>query len=92
MKVFLNLQIALITIVTVTLISGCRTVECWVVTQRDPLVIEDTLTLESIHYHYKDLEGSPRCAWVDAIQVPVRDTMWATFYSWQKTRPCKCDQ
>ena len=70
--------------------SSCKTTECWVETQSDPIIIRDTMTLHAIHYHYRDMEGVPHCAWIDEFQLPYTDTLHATFYSWQKTRPCNC--
>ena len=77
-------------ILLIPLLVACRTTECWVETQSDPIVYHDTLTLESIHYHYKDLTGAPHCAWIDEYKLPYTDTIHATFYSWQQTRPCNC--
>jgi hypothetical protein len=73
-------------------LSACKTTECWVETQSDPIIIEDTLTVHEIHYHYKDLTGAPHCAWVPGWELPYTDTLHAHFYSWQKTKPCNCSE
>ena len=71
--------------------TGCKT-NCWVMTQSDPIVYNDTLVLNSIHYHYRDMEMVPHCVWIDEERIPFTDTIHAKFYSWQKTRPCNCAQ
>jgi len=71
-------------------IQSCKTKSCWVISSGDHLVIQDTVILESIHYHYKDLEGSPYCIWIDESKLPYVDTL--KLYTWKhrKTRSCNC--
>lgn len=33
--------------------------------------IRDTVQLKEIHHHYNDMEGNPRCAWVEEIDLPI---------------------
>ena len=77
-------------ILLIPLLVACRTTECWVETQSDPIVYHDTLTLESIHYHYEDLTGAPHCAWIDEHKIPYTDTVKAVLLDWKRTRQCNC--
>jgi len=70
--------------------NSCKT-NCWVLTQTDPLVYTDTIHWEDLHYHYTTDYGTPHCIWIEQYDFVYRDTAWAHFYSWQKTRPCNCD-
>lgn len=71
-------------------LSSCKTTECYVHVSTEKFIIEDTVELHSIHYHYQDMEGKNECAYVPSFTLPYIDTICVDIYELRKVKCKKC--
>lgn len=70
----------------ITLLSSCKMTEQYVFEGTETLVINDTITLPSHHFHYEDYECRPYCIYIEEYKYPYSDTLTIDIIKCRKIR------
>ena len=65
----------LFSIALLMILPACKTTTECVDTHTHIIVIQDTVDLHAIHWHYETMEGDKRCAYVASNRIPFTDTL-----------------
>ena len=72
-------------------LTACKTVDCWVKTEENHVIINDTIELEQIHMHYLTMDDHPECVFIPTERIEYTDTLDFQLYSLKRVRKCDCE-
>jgi hypothetical protein len=80
------MKIIIYTLTLLTLLSSCKVTEQYVFEGTETLVINDTITIPSHHFHYEDYKCDPYCIYIESFSYTYTDTLFIEKFKCRKIR------